>query len=154
MSTDQDVVVTFERRRTIKDPPEGFDPVEAKRVHELLVELTAKGQDTPPAVLDQLFFQQETLLGGVAKAARGWREGTQVRAHGRLPWELEEKAAKRHAQALENAADDPVATKKLLETYGLNGYTPQLCNRRDRREWAKRNPLRTKPVRLFKRRYH
>lgn len=123
---------------------------EAKRLNDLVVELTPKRQsdnkepredDTPAEVLEVLLMQQERHLGGVAARSKGFLPGTQVGAHGRVPhggvdpWKAMQGTAVAHHRQ-HGAKDAPF----------------YLENRAAKRKWAKLNPFRVKKVRLRTRR--
>lgn len=124
---------------------------EAKRLNDLVVELTPKRQrdgrepredDTPAEVLEVLLMQQERHLGGVAARSRGFLLGTQVAAHGRVPhggvdpWKALQASAWTYYKQHGGTEDAPI----------------YLENRAAKRKWAKLNPFRVKKVRLHTRR--
>lgn len=115
-----DPIMSYEIRPEAKAKlPFPFE--EARRVNDLLLELSAD-PTTPAEALAELRLQQQELLGGVAKPARGLLPGTIVPAHRRGSWkeELEKRAKARFSGgSKQKPASDPI-----------------LNNRAERRAWA------------------
>lgn len=112
----------------------------AKETNALLVDVTRE-KDTPQAVLLNLHLGLEAALGGVARPARGFLEGTlkpaTLRAQGVEGWKHEVRQWHQHqVRAIEASGEDPAKRLAFVQQFGLE-HTPILNNRHDKRAWRR-----------------